>query len=182
MFKWFKNKKKDNKGFTLVELVIVIAILAILVGLLAPQYTKYVEKSRKAADASNMDEMVKVIKVFAADPANDLPADTYTITIGTQGTTCPKATGAAAVGNTPAVTAVKGLKAELDASIPSWSDTKVKSQKWGTDGGADAIVADVIVGPDGGTSVKYHVAKSQSTTGTYNDKFSRYMSTGSDAE
>lgn len=82
MFKWFKNKKKDNKGFTLVELVIVIAILAILVGLLAPQYTKYVEKSRKAADASNMDEMVKVIKVYAADPANELEMGTYTITIG----------------------------------------------------------------------------------------------------
>ena len=82
MFKFLKDrKKKDNKGFTLVELVIVIAILAILVGLLAPQYTKYVEKSRKAADASNMDEMVKVVKVYAADPANELAAGTYTITI-----------------------------------------------------------------------------------------------------
>ena len=69
MFKLL-NKKKNNKGFPLVELVIVIAILAILVGLLAPQYTKYVEKSRKTADASNMDEIVKVIKVFAADPDN----------------------------------------------------------------------------------------------------------------
>ena len=67
MLKLFNRKKKDNKGFTLVELVIVIAILAILVGLLAPQYTKYVEKSKKTADANNMDEIVKVIKVYAAD-------------------------------------------------------------------------------------------------------------------
>ena len=87
MFKFLKDrKKKDNKGFTLVELVIVIAILAILVGLLAPQYTKYVEKSRKTADASNMDEMVKVIKVYAADPANELEAGDYVITMSKDNT------------------------------------------------------------------------------------------------
>ena len=38
------KKKMDNKGFSLVELIIVIAIMVILVAVLAPQYLKYVEK------------------------------------------------------------------------------------------------------------------------------------------
>ena len=88
MLKLFNRKKKDNKGFTLVELVIVIAILAILVGLLAPQYTKYVEKSRKTADANNLEEIVKEIKVVGSDPQYSVPAGTFTITMShTDGTT-----------------------------------------------------------------------------------------------
>lgn len=80
MFKLL-NKKKNNKGFTLVELVIVIAILAILVGILAPQYTKYVEKSRKSADASNMDEIIKAIEVhYVEQGVNSTGADT-TVTV-----------------------------------------------------------------------------------------------------
>ena len=71
MLKVFNRKKKDNKGFTLVELVIVVAILAILVGILAPQYTKYVEKSRKAADASNLENLVTAFKTVASDGAED---------------------------------------------------------------------------------------------------------------
>ena len=67
MLKVFNRKKKDNKGFTLVELVIVIAILAILVGILAPQYTKYVEKSKKSVDVNNMEELVKAVEVYVID-------------------------------------------------------------------------------------------------------------------
>ena len=37
---------KNNKGFSLVELIIVIAIMAILVGVIAPQLILYIEKSR----------------------------------------------------------------------------------------------------------------------------------------
>ena len=76
------NKKKNNKGFTLVELVIVIAILAILVGILAPQYTKYVEKSRKSADASNMDEIIKAIEVhYVEQGVNSTGDGTTTVTV-----------------------------------------------------------------------------------------------------
>ena len=74
MFKFLKDRKKDNKGFTLVELVIVVAILAILVGILAPQYTKYVEKSRKAADAANLENLVTAFKTAASDGTDQIPA------------------------------------------------------------------------------------------------------------
>ena len=87
MLKLFNRKKKDNKGFTLVELVIVVAILAILVGLLAPQYTKYVEKSRKSADASNLDNIVTAFKVAAADQDYDIDAASYAIVMSIDKTT-----------------------------------------------------------------------------------------------
>ncbi len=169
MLKLFNRKKKDNKGFTLVELVIVVAILAILVGLLAPQYTKYVEKSRKAADASNMDEMVNVVKVFAADPANELAAGTYTITISStekETTVTPE----------PTTLVTKALTDELTASIPSWATTTTKSKKWGKSGASADISAAITVGEDGGTSVKYTVSDNSETS----NKFAKYMETGAE--
>ena len=39
-------KKLNNKGFSLVELIIVIAIMAVLAGALAPALITYIEKSR----------------------------------------------------------------------------------------------------------------------------------------
>ena len=44
------NRKKDNKGFSLVELIIVIAIMAILVGIVGTQVLPYLNKSKEAKD------------------------------------------------------------------------------------------------------------------------------------
>lgn len=52
-----KMKKLNNKGFSLVELIIVIAIMAVLVGVLAPQFTKYVGQSKTSADGTNADTL-----------------------------------------------------------------------------------------------------------------------------
>lgn len=137
MFKLL-NKKKNNKGFTLVELVIAIAILAILVGLLAPQYTKYVEKSRKSADASNMDEMVKAVQVYAADAANEVPAVTNaTIELTKDGVT----------------SANKTVNAALGEFCPDYSKMKMKSAKWGGNPTAKINITD-----EGGVEVSYSPA------------------------
>ena len=59
--------KKNNKGFSLVELIIVIAIMAVLVGVLAPQFIKYVEQSRRSRDISTAQEIRESVLAAIAD-------------------------------------------------------------------------------------------------------------------
>lgn len=70
------KKKMNNKGFSLVELIIVIAIMVILVAVLAPQYLKYVEKSRVSTDVQTTVEFINSLQVLAADPDVMLTEDT----------------------------------------------------------------------------------------------------------
>ena len=142
MFKLL-NKKKNNKGFTLVELVIAIAILAILVGLLAPQYTKYVEKSRKSADASNMDEMVKAVQVYAADGSNNIAVKTGETNIA----------GTISIGETTVTVdgdAKTAFEAALNEFAPDYAKVKLKSKQWGAN-----PTATITVDKDGGVKVSY---------------------------
>lgn len=48
--KRLQEGKKDNKGFSLVELIIVIAIMAILIGIVGMNVIPQIENSRKATD------------------------------------------------------------------------------------------------------------------------------------
>ncbi len=73
------NKKRNNKGFSLVELIVVVAIMAVLVGVLAPAYLSYVEKSRAQKDESALEEVKHAVEVALAEEA------VYTELVGATG-------------------------------------------------------------------------------------------------
>ena len=50
MNKLMEKRKTNNKGFSLVELIIVIAIMAILVGIVGTQVIPYLERSKESKD------------------------------------------------------------------------------------------------------------------------------------
>ena len=60
-------KKMNNKGFSLVELIVVVLIMAIIAVALAPQVMKWVENSRKSTDASNYDSLVSAANIGLSD-------------------------------------------------------------------------------------------------------------------
>ena len=64
-------KKMNNKGFSLIELIIVIAIMAVLVAIIAPNLTKYLGKSKSQTDKTNLDEIKKQFKNAISDAATD---------------------------------------------------------------------------------------------------------------
>ncbi len=67
------DMKKNNKGFSLVELIIVIAIIAILATVLVPQYLRYVEEARQASDLQVASNIVRAARVAIVDPDSELP-------------------------------------------------------------------------------------------------------------
>ncbi len=70
------QKYKNNKGFTLVELIIVVAIIAVLAAVLVPQYMTYVERSKESSDLQLATNLIKAANLAMADPQNEIPADT----------------------------------------------------------------------------------------------------------
>ena len=70
------QERKNNKGFSLVELIIVIAIMAVLVAILAPAFMRYVEESRQKADISAVDSVVQSVKAAYTNSEFTLPSST----------------------------------------------------------------------------------------------------------
>lgn len=62
-----KFQKKDNKGFSLVELIVVVAIMAVLLGVLVPTLVRNVEKSKHQKDIQALSEIRGAIEKALAD-------------------------------------------------------------------------------------------------------------------
>ena len=101
-----RQKKSNNKGFSLVELIVVIAIMAVLVGVLAPTLIKNVEKSRESKDVQNLAEIQRaIVTAMANESAYDKIGGGGTFTVTTDGnglTGTPNGTGATALTSTDA--------------------------------------------------------------------------------
>lgn len=109
-----KKVKKNNKGFTLVELIIVIAIIAMLVAVLAPNYVKYVDRSRWSSDRNDCETLLSEVKTGIVDVQNDGGTVTdFTLTVDKD--------GVQGWNDVPS-----DLKAELDKADSKWKDIKVK--------------------------------------------------------
>ena len=89
MNKIMNKAKEDNKGFSLVELIIVIAIMAILVGIIALHVIPYMERSRVGKDQQTVDS---VYNAFNNSLADESISENVTLTIpgnGAEATIAP---------------------------------------------------------------------------------------------
>lgn len=111
------KKEMNNKGFSLVELIIVIAIMAVLIGVLAPQYLKYVNNSKVSTDVTNAQEIATNFNVAMADGASDL------------------GTGASGVGGTNS-----NIPTSVSATMEYWPLSKLdKTATWTVTIGSNGV-------------------------------------------
>ncbi len=65
------KKFQNNKGFTLIELIVVIAIIAILAAVAVPSYQRIQDRAERAAAISNASTIVSCLNAHNALVATD---------------------------------------------------------------------------------------------------------------
>lgn len=106
-------KKMNNKGFSLVELIVVVLIMAIIAVALAPQVMKWVENSRKSTDIENYNALVEAANVASTNENYLKVVADEVITMNATNTS---------VGNTAGKTQLEGV---LNETLPGWDKTKI---------------------------------------------------------
>lgn len=110
-------KKMNNKGFSLVELIVVVLIMAIIAVALAPQVMKWVENSRKSTDIENYNALVEAANVASTN-------ENVIANLGTGVTITMNATNTTVSGGGSA------FSTAMANTLPNYSATKITSGSW----------------------------------------------------
>jgi type IV pilus assembly protein PilA len=111
------NKKRNQKGFTLVELLIVIAIIGILAAIAIPQFSTYRAKAFVAATKSDAKNAYTALQAYVSEYPSATPPS-VTAAGGTTGATLGAPYGAARVSKdvTIAIAGTSAGQATITAS------------------------------------------------------------------
>ena len=77
------NPRKNQSGFTLVELLIVVIILGILAAVVIPQFNTAAAESKEAALASNLATIRQAIELYKVQHNDTFPDDTIVVQLTT---------------------------------------------------------------------------------------------------
>ena len=71
-------KKRNNQGFTLIEMMMVVAVIAVLVSIIVPKVSNSSNRSAAAADAANLRAAQSAIatRILEGEDLTDLSAET----------------------------------------------------------------------------------------------------------
>lgn len=73
------NKKLNNKGFSLIELIVVVAIMVVLIGVLSATILKYMDKTKYGKDMSALDSLNTAVQAYVGDPQAVMPEGEVTL-------------------------------------------------------------------------------------------------------
>ena len=78
---------RNNKGFSLVELIVVIAIMAILAAVAIPTFAGFIGKANLASDESYLNDIEYAVELYCAEEGGIPASATLKVVLTTDATT-----------------------------------------------------------------------------------------------